>query len=74
MNTTKSVRPENHKWHEHHNLYVNPLPIFTLSNLSLPSLLIRVSDPSFVQLRDDVFLNMIKLVEPLKSAASLITR
>jgi len=33
-----------------------------------------VSDPSFAQLGDDVFLNMIKPVEPLKSAASLMTR
>ena len=46
----------------------NLLPIFTLSNLLLPSSLIRVSDPTFVQMRDDVFLNMIKPVEPLKSA------
>ena len=50
------------------------LSIFTLSNLSLPSLLMRVSDPSFVQLWDDAFLYMIKPAEPLKSAASLITR
>lgn len=50
------------------------LSILTLSNLSLPSLLMRVSDPSFVQLWDDAFLYMIKPVEPLKSAASLITR
>ena len=34
----------------------------------------RVSDPSFVQLWDDAFLYMIKPVEPLKSAASFITR
>ena len=50
------------------------LSIFTLSNLSLPSLLMRVSDPSFVQLWDDAFLYMIKPAEPLKSAACLITR
>ena len=60
---------------EHNDLYVNlDLLIFTLSNLSLPSLLIRVNDPSFVQLRDDAFLYMIKPVEPLKSASSLIKR
>jgi len=32
-----------------------------------------VSDPSFAQLWDDVFLNTIKPVEPPKSAASLMT-
>ena len=50
------------------------LSILTLSNLFLPSLLMRVSDPSFVQLWGDAFLYTIKPAEPLKSAASLITR